>query len=130
MNRTGWFGWMIFIAVVAVVMTNVVTTTVPGVAESAYCSGYQSTPPADPSIRYVQVGVAPIVVTIFNSAGPVAPPRSAMFVETAEVVCAVDRFAVSGPWRLGVASTVAIRRSYLVGVSARPCEIGGGTTSA
>jgi hypothetical protein len=108
MNRAGWFGWMIFMAVIAVVITNVVATTVAGVAESAYSSAYQLTLSGEPSIAYVQVGPAPIAVVILSSAAPTAPPRSATFVDAADPVCAVDKFAVSGPWRLGVASTVAI----------------------
>ena len=42
MNRTGWFALTSLNTVVAVVMANVVATTVAGVAESAYSSGNQA----------------------------------------------------------------------------------------
>jgi hypothetical protein len=65
-KRAATFTWTIFITVTAVVITNVVLTTVSGVAESAYGTGYQFVPSGEPSSAYVHVGVAPIVVVILT----------------------------------------------------------------
>jgi hypothetical protein len=80
-KRHGWKGRRIFRVVVAVVIAKVATVTVSGVAASAYATGNQSAPSAEPSIATVTVGVAPTVDTIVNSADPLLPDLSATFVD-------------------------------------------------
>src|SRR5262245_51436765 len=101
---------MIFHTVVAVVIANVATLTVVGVAESANAAASQFVPSGDTSSAYVHVGVAPTVVVILSSPWLCrTPPRSARLVDTPLPVCAVDRFAAAGESDPASALIVAIQ---------------------
>jgi hypothetical protein len=103
-----------FHVVVAVVIVNVADVNVPG-APAAVMScvgrGNHDEPSGLPSTRYVQVGVAPIVVTIRNRAACnwfAAPRRCATFVDTALPVCAFAKFATEpAPVKLTVANATS-----------------------
>src|SRR5258707_4146725 len=62
-------------------------------------------PSVDPSTRYVQVGVAPTVVTTCSSTVPVRPPRSMMLVVGTFPVSAVHR--LTGPGEYGAPTSTA-----------------------